>query len=110
VIQATAGLAAIHEAGIVHRDLKTRNIMRDSKGVVRLMDFGIAKSSLADGGLSATGTGFIVGTPEYMSPEQGRGEKVDFRSDLYSMGIVIFEVFTGELPFRAETPLATIFR
>src|SRR5262245_2201850 len=109
-IQLAEGLQAIHEAGIIHRDLKTPNIMRDSKGYVRLMDFGIAKQA-GEGSMSgATMMGMIVGTPEYMSPEQARGEKVDFRSDIYALGIVIFEIFTGTLPFRGETPIATIFK
>lgn len=106
--QAAEGLQAIHEAGIIHRDLKTSNIMRDSKGFVRLMDFGIAKDSSGDTG--ATGTGQLIGTPEYMSPEQIRGGKIDFRSDVYSLGIVIFEVFTGRVPFHADTPIATILK
>ena len=109
-IQLAQGLHAIHEAGIIHRDLKTPNIMRDSRGHVRLMDFGIAKQAGESTGAGVTVLGMIVGTPEYMSPEQARGEKIDFRSDLYALGIVIFEIFTGQVPFRAETPIATIFK
>jgi serine/threonine-protein kinase len=107
-IQVAEGLQAIHDAGIIHRDLKTPNIMRDAKGCVRLMDFGIAKESDAASGQTATG--LIVGTPEYMSPEQARGERVDSRTDIYALGIVIFEIFTGEVPFHGETPLATILK
>jgi hypothetical protein len=109
-IHVAEGLAAIHEAGIVHRDLKTANLMRDAFGVVRLMDFGIAKQvgEATRGG--ATATGLVVGTPEYMSPEQARGEKVDQRSDIYALGVVAFEVFTGRVPFRGETPIATIIK
>ena len=110
VIQACEGLQAIHEAGIIHRDLKTSNIMRDQRGFVRLMDFGIAKDSSADMTAGATGTGQLIGTPEYMSPEQIRGDKLDFRSEIYSMGIVMFEVFTGRLPFQGDTPIATILK
>ena len=109
-IQLAQGLHAIHEAGIIHRDLKTPNIMRDSRGHVRLMDFGIAKQAGETPGAAVTALGMIVGTPEYMSPEQARGEKVDFRSDVYALGVVIFEIFTGQVPFRAETPIATIFK
>jgi formylglycine-generating enzyme required for sulfatase activity/tRNA A-37 threonylcarbamoyl transferase component Bud32 len=106
-IQITEGLEAVHEAGIVHRDLKTPNVMRDSRGVARLMDFGIAKSLANDTG--GTATGAILGTPEYMSPEQVRGEKVDARSDLYAMGVLIWELFTGRVPFQGDTPVATLF-
>jgi eukaryotic-like serine/threonine-protein kinase len=107
-LQIADGLSAIHEVGVIHRDLKTPNIMRDTRGQIRLMDFGIAKEWGA--AASATATGLVMGTPEYMSPEQARGEKIDFRSDIYALGIVIFELFTGRLPFRAETPLATILK
>ncbi len=109
-IHVAEGLQAIHEAGIVHRDLKTANLMRDAQGVVRLMDFGIAKQFGEGATAGATATGLIIGTPEYMSPEQARGEKVDQRSDIYALGIVAFEVFTGRVPFRGETPIATIFK
>jgi len=108
-VQVAYGLEAIHEAGIIHRDLKTPNIIRDARGVVRLMDFGIAKQ-LGTNATAATATGLIVGTPEYMSPEQGRGEPVDRRSDIYALGIVIFEIFTGRVPFKGETPVATILK
>jgi len=107
-LQIAEGLAAIHEVGVIHRDLKTPNIMRDARGTVRLMDFGIAKEWGAS--TSATATGLVMGTPEYMSPEQARGEKIDFRSDIYALGIILYELFTGHVPFRAETPLATILK
>jgi serine/threonine protein kinase len=109
-IQVASGLQAIHNLGIVHRDLKTPNLMRDLKGLVRLMDFGVAKELTAESGAGsgATQAGHVVGTPEYMSPEQARGEAVDARSDIYSLGIVIFELFTGDVPFRGDTPVATL--
>jgi TonB family protein len=109
-IQVARGLRAVHSAGIVHRDLKTANIMRDSAGVVRLMDFGIAKRLGAETVADATATGQVLGTPEYMSPEQARAEKLDARSDIYAFGIVIYELFTGDVPFRGETPIATLFK
>jgi predicted Ser/Thr protein kinase len=108
-LQVAYGLEAIHEAGIIHRDLKTPNIIQDGRGIVRLMDFGIAKE-LGAGATAATGTGLIVGTPEYMSPEQARGEPVDLRADIYALGIVIFEIFTGRVPFKGDTPMATILK
>ena len=107
-IQIAKGLQAIHDVGIVHRDLKTANIMRDGRGIVKLMDFGIAKEEGVATG--ATAVGDIVGTPEYMSPEQARGQRVDSRSDLYAMAIVIHEIFSGDVPFRGDTPIVTIFK
>jgi eukaryotic-like serine/threonine-protein kinase len=109
-IQIADGLQAIHDEGIVHRDLKTPNLMRDSRGVVRLMDFGIAKEWEGESSTNLTVAGQIVGTPEYMSPEQIRGEKIDSRSDIYTLGIVIFELFTGQVPFHGDTPMVTLFQ
>jgi serine/threonine protein kinase len=103
VAQIGQGLQAIHAAGIVHRDLKAANIMVDRQGRVRVMDFGIAKA----GEGSSTG-GYTVGTPEYMSPEQGRGRTVDHRADVYSLGVVAYELFTGDVPFRGENAVATL--
>ena len=109
-IQIADGLQAIHDAGIIHRDLKTSNAMLDPKGRVALMDFGIAKDTQQSMTLGATAVGQIIGTPEYMSPEQARGEKIDARSDLYALGIIIFEVFSGHVPFQGTTPIATLFK
>jgi predicted Ser/Thr protein kinase len=106
-VQVAEGLQAVHDAGIVHRDLKTPNIMLDSQGVARLMDFGVAKRL---GDLTLTATGHIVGTPEYMSPEQAQGKRADFRTDLYALGVVTYEIFTGHVPFRGDTPLSTILK
>ena len=106
-LQVCDGLAAIHEAGIIHRDLKPANLMLEPKGLVKVMDFGVAKvgTTLAE---SHTQTGMVVGTPEYMSPEQVRGGEIDFRSDLYAFGVVIYEMFTGRVPFHADTPVGTM--
>jgi predicted Ser/Thr protein kinase len=106
-IQIADGLSAIHEAGVIHRDLKTPNIMRDARGIVRLMDFGIARG---EGSLDLTVAGQVMGTPEYMSPEQALGHKLDFRTDIYSLGIVVFELFTGQVPFRGDNPVATVLK
>jgi eukaryotic-like serine/threonine-protein kinase len=108
ILQVARGLEAVHRQGVVHRDLKTPNIMRMADGTAKLMDFGIAKSFGGDTATGVTGTGLIVGTPEYMSPEQARAEAVDARTDIYALGIVLFELLTGELPFHGETPLATL--
>jgi predicted Ser/Thr protein kinase len=110
-LQVADGLRAIHEVGVVHRDLKTANLMRDHAGIVRVMDFGIAKQhGPGAGGATVTATGALMGTPEYMSPEQLRGDEVDFRSDLYSLGVVVYELFSGSPPFRGDTPVATIVK
>jgi eukaryotic-like serine/threonine-protein kinase len=109
-IQVAEGLSAIHDLGIIHRDLKTPNIMRDARGIVKLMDFGIAKAEGDPGSGGLTNTGQVMGTPEYMSPEQCRGEVIDFRSDIYALGVVLYEIFTGQVPFRGDTPVATIFK
>ena len=87
-IQVAKGLTAIHDAGVIHRDLKTPNIMQDGRGVVRLLDFGIAKLLTPTGTLAVTAVQRVVGTPEYMSPEQIRGDDLDERSDIYALGVV----------------------
>jgi serine/threonine protein kinase len=109
-LQVVRGLAAIHDAGVIHRDLKTSNIVRDHTGAVRLLDFGIAKRRTPTGTLALTGVERVVGTPEYMSPEQIRGDDLDPRSDIYSFGVVLFELSTGTLPFEGKTPLDTMLR
>ena len=106
-VQVAEGLEAVHKAGVVHRDLKTPNLMVDAKGAVRVMDFGIARSAAPERGPESA-TGYVLGSPEYMSPEQARGRPADFRSDVYSLGVVVFEIFSGRVPFRADTPVATL--
>jgi eukaryotic-like serine/threonine-protein kinase len=106
-IQVTDGLRAIHEAGIVHRDLTAFNLMVDATGRVKVMDFGIAKTAASEA--TAVGSSsYLLGSPEYMSPEQARGRAAEERSDIYSLGIVIHELFTGVVPFRGGTPIATL--
>ncbi len=99
--QVSEGLAEAHNLGIIHRDLKPQNIMVDEGGNVRIMDFGIARSLLTKG---VTGAGVMIGTPEYMSPEQVEGKPVDQRSDIYSLGIILYEMVTGRVPFEGDTP------
>jgi len=105
--QVCEGLVEAHRLGVVHRDLKPQNIMVDSEGNARIMDFGIARSIRTK---SITETGMIIGTPEYMSPEQVEGVGVDHRSDLYSLGVILFEMLTGRVPFQGETPLSVILK
>jgi serine/threonine-protein kinase len=109
-LQLVDGLEAIHEQGIVHRDLKTANVMVDRRGTALLMDFGIAKLWEAHAGATLTAAGQIVGTPQYMSPEQAQGEPLDPRSDIYSLGVVLFEVFTGRLPFQGDSFAAILYK
>jgi len=99
--QVCEGLAEAHQLGVVHRDLKPQNIMVDEDGNARIMDFGIARSLKAKG---ITGAGVMIGTPEYMSPEQVEGKEVDQRSDIYSLGVILYEMVTGRVPFEGDTP------
>jgi len=109
--QCAAGLTAAHELGIVHRDLKPDNIMlveRRGRETAKLVDFGIAKAGSADGSQRVTRTGFVVGTPEYMSPEQLSSDEIDGRSDQYSLALVFCRMLTGALPFTASSAQETL--
>jgi serine/threonine protein kinase len=97
------GLVEAYNLGIVHRDLKPQNIMIDKDGNARIMDFGIARLIESKG---MTGAGIMIGTPEYMSPEQVEGMEVDQRSDIYSLGVVLYNMVTGKVPFEGDTPLS----
>ena len=102
-----SALEYAHRQGMVHRDIKPANVMLTPKGEVILTDFGIARIV---GGTRYTATGAVVGTPAYLSPEQGQGERGDERSDIYALGVVLYEMVTGQVPFDADTPLAVIFK
>jgi len=106
--QIARALDALHAAGVVHRDLKPGNVMLREDGSIALIDFGLSKD--AEQRLDLTERGLIFGTPHYMSPEQGHGEPTDARSDLYSLGVILFEMLTGGKPYRAESPMALIYK
>jgi len=100
-------LAAAHERGLIHRDIKPGNVMLLPDGRVKVVDFGIARAAGSD---TLTGTGVVLGSTAYLSPEQAGGHPVDERADLYALGCVLYEMVTGHVPFRADTPIATMYR
>src|ERR1017187_10622762 len=107
VEQVCRALDCAHSEGVIHRDLKPQNIMRDKNGRIVVMDFGLARS-LGDSGLTQTGA--LVGTLEYMSPEQAMGSTLDQRSDIFSVGLIFFELLTGKAPFQADTAIASLMK
>jgi tetratricopeptide (TPR) repeat protein len=107
MLQICRALEAAHSEGVIHRDLKPQNVMLDSGGRVYVMDFGIARSAYLPG---MTQTGALIGTPEYMSPEQARGEKLTERSDIFSLGVIFYELLIGTSPYASDTPLATLWK
>ena len=107
MLQICRALEAAHSEGVIHRDLKPHNIMLDKTERVYVMDFGIARSAYLPG---MTQTGALIGTPEYMSPEQARGEKLTAQSDLFSLGVIFYELLTGQSPYPGDAPLATLWK
>ena len=101
-------LAAVHAAGVLHRDLKPGNVMLREDGSIALIDFGLSKDAAL--ALDITDTGTIFGTPHYMSPEQGHAESLDERSDLYSLGVILFEMLAGRKPYCADNPMAIVYK
>src|SRR5258708_5682313 len=108
--QICAGLAEAHAQGVVHRDLKPENVMLDQDGNVKIMDFGIARGITrpAEGGLTQDGA--LLGTPAYMAPEQAAGKTADHRADIYSLGLIVYEMLTGVTAFRGDTPIAVALK
>ncbi len=107
--QVALALEAAHAEGVVHRDLKPQNIMVDTSGKAAVMDFGIARS-IEPGAMTMTQTGMLVGTPDYMSPEQVMGERVDVRSDIFTFGVILYELLTGATPYKADSVQGTMFK
>jgi serine/threonine protein kinase len=106
--QLCRALEVAHEEGVIHRDIKPQNMVVQPDGVLKVMDFGIARLAERKPDAGHTQAGMIVGTPEYMAPEQLFGEEIDARADLYAAGVVIYECLTGRLPHEADTPMTLI--
>jgi serine/threonine-protein kinase len=103
-----AGLEAAHKLGIIHRDVKPANVVVNAKGRVKVLDFGIARLAGPARNDGMTKTGLVLGSPDYMSPEQCQSEEADARSDVYSLGVMMYEVFTGTVPFRGDNLVKTL--
>ena len=108
VKQIASALEAIHTVGVLHRDLKPANIMLRADGSVCLIDFGLAKANALE--VELTGAREIFGTPYYMSPEQGHAERIDARSDIYSLGVIFYEMLTGQKPYKGASPMEVIYK
>jgi serine/threonine protein kinase len=108
--QLCRALEVAHEAGVIHRDIKPHNMVVERDGTLKVMDFGIARLATRAPTQGLTAAGMVIGTPEYMAPEQLLGDELDVRADIYSAGVVLYECLTGRVPFDAPTPIALIAR
>src|SRR5881397_1117700 len=106
--QLCRALEVAHEEGVIHRDIKPQNMVVQADGVLKVMDFGIARLASRPKEAGHTEAGMVVGTPEYMSPEQLLGDELDARADLYATGVVLYECLTGDVPITADTPITLI--
>jgi serine/threonine-protein kinase len=106
--QLCRGLAAAHDVGVLHRDIKPENLLVQPNGNAKLMDFGIARPLTRDMASGQTQPGTVIGTPQYLAPEQLRGQEVDERADLYAVGVVLYEIFTAHTPFSGDNPMQLI--
>jgi serine/threonine-protein kinase len=103
------GMSVTHKGNLVHRDLKPSNILINEEDLVKIVDFGLAAAA-REGESRLTKTGIILGTPTYMAPEQVKGQKVDAKTDIYSLGIIMYEMFTGRPPYMADDPMGILFQ
>ena len=103
------GMAVAHQSGIIHRDLKPANMLIDDSGLLKIVDFGVAAAQHA-GDTQLTKTGYVIGSPKYMAPEQILGKKVDQRADVYSLGVILYEMLTGEPPYHRGDHMAVMYQ
>jgi len=103
------GMSVAHQSGIIHRDLKPANVLIDDEGLVKIVDFGVAAAQ-HQGDTQLTKTGYVIGSPKYMAPEQILGKKVDERADVYSLGVILYEMLTGEPPYHRGDHMAVMYQ
>jgi len=103
------GMTVAHQSGIIHRDLKPANLLIDDEGLLKIVDFGVAAAQL-EGDTQLTKTGYVIGSPKYMAPEQILGKKVDERADIYSLGVILYEMLTGEPPYHRGDHMAVMYQ
>jgi len=108
-IDIATGMAVAHQAGIVHRDLKPANILIDNEGLLKIVDFGVAAAQ-SQGDTQLTKTGYVIGSPKYMAPEQILGKKVDERADIYSLGVILYEMLSGVPPYSRGDHMSVMYQ